>query len=73
MEDPALGPTWVSSVEDLFIAKLEFADGDRAGLQARDCRRIVASWPGLDLAYVRAQAAGLRLEAFLEEVLADDD
>ena len=73
IEDPALGLTWVSSVEDLLIAKLEFADGDSAGLQARDCRRNVASWPGLDHAYVRAQASGLRLGAVLDDVLAHAD
>jgi hypothetical protein len=71
VDDPAIGPVWVSSVEDLLIAKLEFADGDRTGLQARDCRRIVGSWPGLDLDYVRAQACGLGLEAPLTELLAD--
>ena len=73
IEDPALGLTWVSSVEDLLIAKLEFADGDSAGLQARDCRRNVASWPGLDHAYVRAQASGLRLGAVLDDVVAHAD
>lgn len=73
IDDPALGVAWVSSVEDLLIAKLEFAAGDRAGLQAGDCRRIVAAWPGLDLAYVRAQAAGLGLTTFLAEVIADAD
>ena len=73
IEDPALGPACVSSIEDLLVAKLEFADGDRAGLQARDCRRIVASSPGLDLGYVPAQASGLGLIAFLEDVLADAD
>jgi hypothetical protein len=71
VEDPALGMAWVSSIEDLLLAKLEFADGDQTGLQARDCRRIVVSSPGLDRAYVRAQAIGLRLTAFLEDVLAD--
>ena len=71
VDDPALGQVWVSSVEDLLIAKLEFADGDRGGLQARDCRRIAESRPGLDLDYVRAQASGLGLAALLSEVLAD--
>jgi hypothetical protein len=73
IDDPALGFVWVSSLEDLLIAKLEFADGDRAGLQARDCRRIVASRPRLDLAYVRAQVSGLGLTALLEDVLAHAD
>lgn len=71
VDDPAIGRAWVSSVEDLLIAKLEFADGDRSGLQARDCRRIVEAWPSLDLDYVRKQASGLGLEALLAEVLAD--
>lgn len=73
IDDPALGLTWVSSLEDLLVAKLEFAGGDRGGLQARDCRRIVVSSPGLDLAYVRAQASGLGLTAFLEDVLVHAD
>ena len=73
IDDPALGLVWVSSIEDLLVAKLDFADGDAASLQARDCRRIVATWPGLDLAYVRAQAFGLRLTAFLHDVLAHAD
>jgi hypothetical protein len=73
IDDPALGSTWASSVEDLLVAKLEFADGDRVGLQARDCRRIAASRSGLDLAYVRAQASGLGLTALLEDVLAHVD
>ena len=72
-EDPALGKTWVSSIEDLLIAKAEFAAGDLSGLQARDCRRIAAASPDLDLAYVRSQAAGLGLSAFLAEVIARVD
>jgi hypothetical protein len=71
VDDPAIGPVWVSSVEDLLIAKLEFANGDLAGLQARDCRRIVESCPRLDLDYVRAQASGLGLAALLAELATD--
>ncbi len=71
VDDPALGPVWVSSVEDLLVAKLEFAAGDMAGLQARDCRRIVEAWPGLDLDYVRARGSGLGLAELLAELVAD--
>jgi hypothetical protein len=70
MRDPGLGDVWVSSVEDLLIAKLEFADGDLGGLQGRDCVRIAQANLGLDVAYLRRQAASLGLGSLLDEVLA---
>ncbi len=68
--DPALGEVWVSTVEDLLIAKLEFTGGTLDGLQGRDCIRIVQAFPRIDLAYVRSHTASLRLDGLLDEVLA---
>jgi hypothetical protein len=69
IDDPGLGHVWVSTVEDLLLAKLEFAEGALDGLQGRDCARIAQAVPNLDLTYVRAQAAALRLGYLLGEVL----
>lgn len=68
--DPGLGDVWVSTAEDLLIAKLEFAAGDLGGLQGRDCIRIVQSFPRLDRAYVRSHATPMGLGSLLDEVLA---
>ena len=38
IDDPALGLVWVSSIEDLLVAKLDFADGDAAILPAETAR-----------------------------------
>jgi hypothetical protein len=66
--DPGLGSVWVSTLEDLLIAKLEWADGAFDGLQGRDIRTLIARAP-LDLAYVRHQAGSLGLARALDEVL----
>lgn len=70
IEDPALGGVWVTTPEDLLIAKLEFAEGNLDGLQGRDCVRIVQAIPDLDVAYLQVHAASLGLETLLDEVLA---
>ena len=70
IDDPGLGPVWVTTAEDLLLAKLEFADGALDGLQGRDCARIVQAIPGLDLAYLRRHAVSLGLQLPLDEVLA---
>lgn len=69
MDDPGLGTVWVSTVEDLLIAKLEFADGDPAGLQARDCVRIIQGFAGLDRAYVDGHVAAMGLAPLLATVI----
>lgn len=70
IDDPGLGSVWVSTVEDLLVANIEFTEGALDGLQGRDCIRIAQAVPGLDLAYVREHAASLGLEDLLDEVLA---
>lgn len=68
LTDPGLGPVWVSTLEDLLLAKLEWAEGDLDGLQGRDVRMIVGR-ARLDSAYLRRHAAALGLTAVLDEVL----
>ncbi|MHB8891330.1 MAG: hypothetical protein ACYC65_04715 [Candidatus Limnocylindrales bacterium] len=70
IDDPALGSVWVTTAEDLLLAKLEFAEGAIDGLQGRDCVRIAQAFPGFDLAYLREHAACLGLQLALDEVLA---
>ena len=70
IDDPGLGSTWVTTVEDLLLAKLEFTDGNLDGLQGRDCIGIAQALRDLDLAYLRRHAASLGLVPLLEEVLA---
>ena len=69
IDDPGLGLVWVTTAEDLLLAKLEFADGNLDGLQVRDSTRIMQAIPSLDLAYVRRHAASLGLGPLLDEVL----
>jgi hypothetical protein len=70
LDDPALGAVRVSTAEDLLLAKLEFADGDLAGLQGHDIGRLLeAVGARLDLAYVRHHGVGLGVERRLEETL----
>ncbi len=70
IEDPALGSAWITTPEDLLLAKLEFTDGNPDGLQGRDCVRIIQAIPNLDLAYLQDHAASLGLSRLLDEVLA---
>lgn len=67
VDDPDLGAAWVSTPEDLIIAKLEWAHGDLDGLQGRDIARIIQTQPTLDWAYLRSNAAMLQLEGVLDE------
>jgi hypothetical protein len=52
IDDPAFGPVWVSSPEDLIIAKLEFSESGRSSRQMDDCRVIVRTQPDLDWEYL---------------------
>jgi hypothetical protein len=61
IDDPALGPVWVSSPEDLVIAKLEFSDSGRSERQLQDCRVIVRTRRDLDWEYLERHAASLHL------------
>lgn len=70
VDDPGLGIVRVSTIEDLLLAKLEFADGDLDGLQGCDILRLlVASGDRLDNAYLRRHAAGLGVTAVLDEAV----
>lgn len=70
MDDPSLGPVWVSTLEDVLIAKLEWSEGDLDGIQGRDAK-VIAATGDLDLEYLRDQAAGLGLSGVLGAVLRD--
>ena len=65
IDDPALGPVWVSSPEDLVIAKLEFSDNGRSERQLDDCRVIVRMRRDLDWEYLERHARNLGLAALL--------
>ena len=70
VDDPGLGIVRVSTIEDLLLAKLEFADGDLGGLQGRDVLRLlVACGDRLDDTYLRRHAAGLGVSALLDEAV----
>jgi hypothetical protein len=70
IDDPGLGSVWVTTIEDLLLAKLEFTDGNLDGLQGRDCIRILQALRDLDLAYLHQHTAPLGLGPLLDEVLA---
>ncbi len=70
IDDPAIGRVRVSTAEDLLLAKLEFASGDLDGLQGRDIGRLLVAGRPLDDAYVRRHAAGLGVNALLDEARA---
>jgi len=68
VDDPDLGTVRVSTVEDLLLAKLDFADGDLDGLQGRDIGRLLMTHgDGLDDTYLRRHAIGLGVSALLDE------
>lgn len=69
IDDPGLGQVWVSSVEDLLLAKLEWSEGDLGGVQGRDIRRIIDAVPELEMAYVRRHAIALGIARVLDEAL----
>jgi hypothetical protein len=68
IDDPALGAVWVSSPEDLVIAKLEFSDGGRSDRQMDDCRVIVRTRRDLNWEYLERHAQGLGLRTLLAAV-----
>lgn len=69
IEDPLMGPVWVSTLEDLVLARLEWSEGLLTGHQATDVRAIAGAPVALDADYLRHQAATLGLSALLDEVL----
>jgi hypothetical protein len=67
---PSYGPVWLSSPEDLLLAKLEWSGGE-SELQLRDCVALVRDQPGLDAAYLDRHAAGLGVAEILARVRRD--
>jgi hypothetical protein len=65
VDDPAFGRVWVSSAEDLLIAKLEFSEGGRSARQIDDCRVIVRARPDLDWEYLDRYADALGFRGLL--------
>ena len=72
IDDPLIGPVWVSTLEDLLVAKLEWSRELHSGHQGDDIRAIGGSSGALDTDYVRRHAAALGLTALLDEVLSRD-
>lgn len=67
VDDPELGSAWVSTPEDLLLAKLEWADGTLDGLQGKDIVRIIQTQAGLDWRYLDETAASLGIGNLLQE------
>jgi hypothetical protein len=65
---PAWGPVWVSTLEDLVLAKLEWSEGT-SELQLRDCASLLRMNAGrVDEAYLERWARALGLGDRLESV-----
>ena len=67
-EHPLYGPLWVTSLEDLLLAKLEWSEGV-SELQLRDCRGLVdLNRSSIDWPYVERWAADLGVSGLLDGV-----
>ena len=66
-EHPLYGPLWVTSLEDLLLAKLEWSQGT-SELQLRDCRLLIELNPSLDWVYTERWASSLGVGALLDTV-----
>ena len=62
LSDPALGDVWVTSVEDLILAKIESHHALPTGLQWTDALRLRDHVEGLDWAYVELWALRLSID-----------
>jgi hypothetical protein len=69
-DHPGYGLVWLSSPEDLLLAKLEWSEGT-SELQLRDCANLLRANPGLDAAYLDRHAADLGVSALLAKARAD--
>jgi len=69
-DHPSYGPVWLSSAEDLLLAKLEWSEGT-SELQLRDCAGLVRANPDLDRTYLDCHAAALGVADLLARVRAD--
>jgi hypothetical protein len=72
IDDLLMGPVWVSTLEDLLLAKLEWSEGLLSGHQGNDARAIAGASATLDTDYLRHHSATLGLDALLEHVLSGD-
>lgn len=67
-DHPAFGPVWVSTVEDLILAKLVWSKGT-SELQLRDCAILVRlNGDAIDWAYTARWAASLGVGDLLQQV-----
>jgi hypothetical protein len=67
-EHPTLGPVWISSLEDLVLAKLVWSEGT-SELQLRDCGTLIRiNATGIDWPYLEQWAPLLGVESLLEGV-----
>lgn len=69
-EHPAYGLVWMSSPEDLLLAKLEWSEGT-SELQLRDCASLLRANTDLDRDYLDRHAALLGVADLLARVRAD--
>ena len=69
-EHPADGPVWLSSPEDLLLAKLEWSEGT-SELQLRDCASLLRSNPDLDREHLDRHAAALGVAGLLARIRND--
>ena len=69
-DHPIYGRVWLSSPEDLLLAKLEWSGG-RSELQLRDCVSLVRDNPALDVVYLDRQAVALGVADLLDRVRQD--
>jgi hypothetical protein len=67
---PSYGPVWLSSPEDLLLAKLEWSGGE-SELQLRDCVALVRDQPDLDADYLERHAPALGVAEILATVRRD--
>ena len=68
IDHPTFGPSWVSSLEDLILAKLVWSEGT-SELQLRDCGILIrVNRDRLDDAYLEVWARRLGVERLLSEV-----
>jgi hypothetical protein len=64
---PAYGAVWLSSPEDLLLAKLEWSEGENE-LQLRDCIALLREQPDLDASCIERHAVTLGVRHVLDRV-----
>jgi hypothetical protein len=66
-DHPLYGPLWVTSLEDLLLAKLEWSQGV-SELQLRDCRNLIAlNGTVIDWMYIERWAPDLGVHGLLDD------